>query len=457
MVRGFSRNALLAALALGAAAPAWAQNRADSSLKGSLLYYTKIELRWVRTDAGGYQLVQDTFLSILNDLAQDVDVQFYFVNGDTPTLPVFLGDPPVQVERAHKGWNWVDCQFTLTANQPAYFAASTGLPTFSTDGPGTPPARDPMCQPFDTLDPGFPPGRPDPDDPRSGRVLRGFAIAWAVTATNDHVNRQIRWNHLSGSAVLVNYRLATAAEYSAWAFQALGASDNPDNPQGNGLPVGVPGIINLNGQEYAWAPERLLFDFYATGSTALSGQLATVRIDTDLTIHPVSADLRQDGNGRVTSKAVFDIWNQNEVRFSGTEKCISCWDQTLVSRYPAPNHMLRQNLQTDKGKSRVNGVGSAICVSPGVATVPPFPADPSENAALLGITIKQLTFLRDPPSFATSALNMSLQGDEAAQIRYDLVSAVQMPGEGFNEGAMIGGGLEESETLKTRPTTRGGR
>jgi hypothetical protein len=463
---------LLAALVAAAVSPAGAQDRADISLKGSLLYYSKIELRWVRDAAGGFVLTQDTFISILNDCSNDVDVQFYFVNGDPPALPILAGDPPVQIERGHRGWNWVDCQFTLTSNQPAYFAASTGLPTFSTDFPGSPPAQDPMCQPFDTLDPGFPPGRPDPDNPRNGRVLRGFAFAFAVAADADSVNRQIRWNHLSGSGILVNYAQATAAEYSAMAFNALGGLPCGDEDaggqcsccelcSGNGLPIGTPGVLNLDGQEYSFGPDKLLFDFYATGSTALSGQLAQVSTDTDITLHPISVDARQDGNGRVTSKAVFDIWNQNEVRFSGTEKCVSCWDQTLVRRYPAPNHLLRQNLQTDKGKARINGVASAICVSPGVATVPPFPADPSENASLLGLTIKELTFIsggKGGPnvSFGRSALNMTGQGEEAGQIRYDLVDALQNREGSLGTVDSVEGADVESAP-KVRPSTHGGR
>jgi len=395
------------------------------------------------------------------------------VNGDPATLPIVAGDPPVQIERGHEGWNWVDCQFTLTANQPAYFSAFTGLPTFSTDFPGSPPARDPMCQPFDTLDPGNPPGRPDPDNPRNGRVLRGFAFAFAVAADDDSVNRQIRWNNLSGSAVLINYARSTAAEYSAYAFSALGGQPCGDDVQGcrdccdacagNGEEIGTPGILNMDGLEYSSGPDKLLFDFYATGSTALSGQFARVDAETDITLHPISQDVRQDGNGRVTSKAVFDIWNQNEVRFSGTEKCISCWDQTIVSRYPAPNHMLRQNLQTDKGKARIDGKASAICVSPAVATVPPVPADPSEDASLLGITIKQLTFITPDgqkgvnTQFATGALNMTTQGEQSGQIRYDLVDALQIGNNGIEGAAGVDGNSGVGNVVKTRPATRGGR
>ena len=56
-------------------------------------------------------------------------------------------------------------------------------------------------------------GRPAQDG--SGeRVLRGMVLAWAV----DSMGSEIRWNHLKGDAVIVNYAKTAAWEYSAWAF-----------------------------------------------------------------------------------------------------------------------------------------------------------------------------------------------------------------------------------------------
>ena len=47
----------------------------------------------------------------------------------------------------------------------------------------------------------------------------------------------------------------------------------------------------------------------------------------------------------------------NETKFSNTERCITGWDQQLVSLYDPPNSFLRQYLHTDKGKARINGNG----------------------------------------------------------------------------------------------------
>ncbi len=56
------------------------QDRVSATEKGSLVFFTKVELRW---DAMG-MLVQDTFLSLTNDYPNDVRVQLYFINGDAP-------------------------------------------------------------------------------------------------------------------------------------------------------------------------------------------------------------------------------------------------------------------------------------------------------------------------------------------------------------------------------------
>ncbi|MGD2108246.1 MAG: hypothetical protein PVI86_02520, partial [Phycisphaerae bacterium] len=175
----------------------------------------------------------------------------------------------------HSGWNWVNNTFELTANQPTYWGALSGEPWGTSS--------------FDILDPGWLPGRPDPDSLDSpDRVLRGYVIAFAV----DKDGREIRWNHLKGDAVLVNYREGTAWEYNAYAFQAHNVA--------HGSPTGTPGELHLDGTEYDTCFDKLLMDVYAVHSTALSGgcdpitQNCTtpIAVNTDLTLFPVSVDLR---------------------------------------------------------------------------------------------------------------------------------------------------------------------
>ncbi|MBK8914887.1 MAG: VWA domain-containing protein [Phycisphaerales bacterium] len=343
------------------------RGRMDTSRKGSLLVYSNVEVRW---DAGG-NVIQDTFLEMSNDYPDSVAVQLYFVNGDLPSA-------------IEPGWNILDNVIHLTQDESTYWSAATGLPK--------------GVSPWSALDPGPPPGRPDADVP-GARVLRGAVYAWAV----DRFNGQIRWNHLSGKAMIVNYADASAAEYPVWAAQAMGVE--------HGLRVGQGGVLRLNGLDYEQAPDQLILDFVASGSMALSGGGALVGVDTDLTLHPVSVDFRQETTGPVLTKARFDIWNENEVRFSNTEVCVSCWHQQLLSAYASiPNHFLLGNLQTNKGKARIDGIASIAVCGP-----------QSVNAALIGVSVRELGFEGGQRRGLTGGALVGA-GDEAAQILYDVLT-----------------------------------
>ncbi len=383
-----------AAAALMAAAPASAQqDRISGTEKGSLLIFSKVEIRW--DNAGNLQ--QDTFLQMTNDFPGAVDVQMYFINGDPPLAAN-------GAERAHPGWNWLDNKIQLTADQPTYWSAVTGL---GGNGP-----MDPTFSPFTVLDPGFPPGRPNPEG--AGRLLRGYIVAWACDRISGN---QIRWNHLCGNITVVNYALGAAWEVNTWA-----AAVNP-NAAAHGAQFGVGGVLNLNGAEYAPGFAELLFNFQAVGSIAFSGP-RLVQSNTDVTLHPISADLRQETDGPVTTKAHYLVWNMNEGKLSGAFRCITCWDQALLSSYGIPNHFGLLDLQTDHGKARVDGLASQLCdldlFGPGGPGTPPdgILDVVSQPASLLGIVVKQLN-IDGGADFAAAGSNMFGLGTENAVILYD--------------------------------------
>lgn len=249
-----------------------AEHRAGISKKGSLLVWPKVELKW--NSAG--QLIQDTYLQITNDYAGEVKVLFYFAHGDEATPPVFVGSPPQLLEAANPGCIWVDVEITLTPDESAYWSAATGLPK--------------GVSPFSTLDPGTPPGRPDTDPLNpGGRVLRGYVVGWAIDNNTKH---EIRWNHLLGHGMLVNYQNSSAWDYRAWSFQVV-----PDalgfnivngipvlGPANNGDRLATPGRLRLNGSEYENPPNQLVFDFFAVNAPLFSGPISSLIGDTDLTI-----------------------------------------------------------------------------------------------------------------------------------------------------------------------------
>ncbi len=159
---------------------------------------------------------------------------------------------------------------------------------------------------------------------------------------------------------------------------------------------------------------QIVFDFLGSGAidnirVALPPPTRPpVMLDTDLTLLPVMMDLTQDTPGPVTTKAHFDIWNQNEDSFSGTTRCVTCWDQTFLSDYGMPNHFLLDNLQTDKGKARIDGVYSTMC-------------EESENAPLLGVSWKVLAFSGATTTRAYAGMTLVGQGEEAGYILGDVM------------------------------------
>jgi len=230
-----------------AGTPIVCDERADISIKGSLIVFPKVEIKW---DSAG-DLIQDTFLDMTNDYPNPVRVQMYFVDGDCCV--------------------WLDNAVWLTANQPIYWSALTGqgdYPNFA-------------VSPFTVLGPGNPDS--DPTNP-GGRVLRGYILAWAIDILTGN---EINWNHLKGDAVIINYREGSAWEYNTWNFQAVANN--------HGQPLLAPfGQLDLNGTEYVYAPDELVLDFYASGAMFESGSGRQFSIDTDLTLWAAFKDLRQD-------------------------------------------------------------------------------------------------------------------------------------------------------------------
>ncbi len=391
------------ALQIASAAPApvdGVSSRTSSTEKGSLLVFPDIEIKW---DAAG-RLIQDTVVTLHNDYPADVDVKVYFVNGDEPLEEVFIGFPIMRLDEAEPGWNTADCRFQLTSKQPTYWSAANG--------------RNGVCQSFGVLDPPALfdlPGRPDPETNGETRVLRGFMIAFAIGLRDVAMSpypdpiaadnwppvqiwQEINWNHLSGSAMVVNYQDSAVFEYGAYAFSA--------NKSNRGEPTDeYPGRLLLDGFEYEHVFDQLLLDFYAPGSTTLSRRagagpgIVPVSLDTDLTLLPMWIDVRQDNEGPFTVKAEVEIFNQNESKFSGTRKCITCWNQTLLSEYvdedSIPNHFVLTTLGTDKGQARITSVFSDECrgAFPNVAGVPEQPPIMLLSPGpFLGVTNKILSF-----------------------------------------------------------------
>jgi hypothetical protein len=331
-------------------------------VKGSLLVYPNVELRW----DDSYNLIQDTFITLTNTYNADVHVRMYFVS----EMCLAIGNG-----------------IRLTQNEPAYWSARTGLPR--------------GLSPFTIL--GW---YPDPEG-GDGPVLRGYIVVWAV----DHNGREIRWNHLTGGATVVNYETHSAWEYSAWAFRTDCVGHGEElldclefDESGTCCdPNVIPGNIDFDGFQYDMAPARLLFEFIAAESQTFSTTGYPLTHDTDLTLYFVDQDLRQENNGPASTNVEFSIWNANEVSFGGLTRCITCWDQRLLTLYGS--HFLRDYLQTDVGRARLDGRAHSQCAG-------------STDAALLGVANQVLSFDDGRVVLAGRALAQSRR--ETAHLQFDL-------------------------------------
>jgi hypothetical protein len=137
----------------------------------------------------------------------------------------------------------------------------------------------------------------------------------------------------------------------------------------------------LNGLpgNYDAAYDQLLFSFYASGSYAFSRPTSIynplnyppapppalpVTVDTDLTLYPVTADFRpelSDTVGPTLTSALFTVWNENEDSRTGMSRCITCWDQEVISKYDPTNNFDVVAIGTDMGKAQIDGIKDNAC------------------------------------------------------------------------------------------------
>jgi len=239
------------------------------SKRGSLLIFPKIKT--YSRDIG----IVDTIITIGNDSSSPTWVKCYWMDKDQ---------------------NPSDFEIYLTANQAIWFTAWQGYGTVDVSEFGDNKTGELKCWAVDI----------DPPAQYSTEILKKF-------------------NFLYGSAVLVQSDPFPAAfEYQAWAFNA------------NNLPSPA-GPINLNGNEYDYCPAYLAYNFYAYdgwvgidyGSEFPWDHLA-VAGNSYLSLSPCQQDLRQD-RSPVCTKAQFNIWNENEVKFTGAYQCVKCYFEGVLT------------------------------------------------------------------------------------------------------------------------------
>jgi len=288
--------ALLFVVAGAASALAGPANVVNVNQKGSVLFFPKIDI--TKADSGPWR---DTFVTISNDQTAPVNVKCYWVNGVSQDLQ--------------------DFEFTLTPNQPFAFSACNGYSDSDKTGDVA----------------GFSPLGPV-----------GFLVCFAVDAA---FQNPINWNHLYGTATIVDSYYGTAYAYNSFNFDVRAAGVLP----GANVPLANPGVIPFDGVTFDACPQYLLFNFPAAG--ALDWKF----YNNDLTIVSCKQDLRQDHNITKT-KLLFTIWDENEMAFTNIWQCVNCWfEDELTHVAHGGSRFSAYQLHTDFGRFRVEGKKSTQC------------------------------------------------------------------------------------------------
>jgi hypothetical protein len=344
-----------AALAIASSAFA-APNVTNASQKGSLLVWPD-----VRVDQGW-----NTLIRISNDGSSDVDVICFWMDGNK---------------------NRVDIIFTITRNQPVWFDAATGNGTYQVN-----PFPTSVANGFDNP---FLLGPTEGTVPPNATVaaaeglasyssasgaantlifepyLRGMLACWAI---DGGAQSQVKWNHLSGTATV--YRPDVGAyEYNAYSFFVQTGQDLG--------PVGVPGTLNLNSVEYDSCPLYQIGQFSPVLTTPPgaypppANTSAPIILKNRLAIVGCSINLNQDWVP-VFTKLVFDVWNEDEVKFTGAFECADTWHETEFNVAPPASWAATSGGAFDSGgqafaltslgtysaRYRVQGIKSTQCEDP---------------------------------------------------------------------------------------------
>jgi len=328
-----------------------AKNVASTSQKGSLLIYPAIDV-----DPAG---PDDTIIEISNDETASVQVECYYIN-----------------EKKDR----VNFDFTLTAKETASWSVATGAgdqvnpPPFPSGGTFPPPGS-----PFVSTNPN--------------------RCELVCFATDNAVQNQIAWNHLTGTATVIDFGSASPTvpvpgviplppgidprRYNAWAFAAEGNTA----PPADGTIMGTPGKLLLTGAgtgTYDACPQYNIANFMpgegvSAGSGSTLGPIYT--LDNDLEVVSCNQDLRQDFVLHLT-KLQFTVWNSKEQSYTGAYACVDSTakvgldplDPLSTGVHDVAN-FTEPALTTPNARFQVQGVASTQCPS----------TPPTESAGLLGV------------------------------------------------------------------------
>ncbi len=300
------------------------QNVGNTSQKGSLLIFPLIDTRSVAPDEA-----TTTLIDISNDEISGTYVACYYINDNKARI---------------------DFHFYITAKQTMSWDVVSHQGTIVT--------------------PPFPTGGPF----AQGDPALGELICFATDAAR---SQQVRFNHLTGVATVVQQETEDgvtqskhAFKYNAWAFTAR--SDPGVPPPPDYTPVGTAGRLDLTGGglgTYDACPQYLIGNFSPGGLNAggLPNMVGPVTyLDNDLAISSCNQDLRQDFDINLT-KLQFSVWDEAEIEFTGAYQCADSVltfgvdDGDRVAVNSNLDNFSYATLQTHNARVEIDGVSSTQC------------------------------------------------------------------------------------------------
>jgi hypothetical protein len=281
-----------------------------------------------------------------------------------------------------------DFVFFITRGQPIWFDAATGAGTLG-------------ANPFPT---GF---------------GAGTLICWAVNENE----APVVWNHLSGTATVVDYDLGTAYEYSAWSFYSraggvqtidLTTIRNGGCTNEDPLKCVQAQGVRLNGTQYDFCPATLIGQFSPEGAVlGDEGGKALMEFgQTRAVFVGCNIDLRQNYY-RFDTKLTFDVWNENELKLTGAHDCADGWHETNLTNVKAQgDNFSLADLKTDAARYRVTPTKDDFICAP-IKT---------HKVGLVGIQSMEVSL---DGGFAKVGTNHTAVGQYAGFVLYDAAGGVE--------------------------------
>jgi hypothetical protein len=371
---------------------------------------------------------QETLLQLSNTSTSNLKMAYcFYINAnshcldnpfavcrDSSDCPSGLGFSPCV-----PGWQEIDFQILLTADQPLAWYASEGLSRgdFPLEGPGlctTPPGR--LCT--RDQDCGFPNGRcnlgqtnlgsgipPVPEDPFVGTLK---CIEFDPSANPPVPDESPTTNTLKGEATILTVDRASTVPSDP----VLVEKYNAVGLRATGITSGGLRELQIGGDvlsaEYQACPNTLIVDHYfdfAVDPNTVPSMSPNVFFS-DLTLVPCGDDFLRQIPGRVTAQ--FLVFNEFEQRFS-TSRTVNCFYESLLSNIDTSNNersiFSALVSGTIAGQTRIRGVGSA-----------------PTGRGLLGVArLGSVGLLDGGEQFGAAAYNIHEQGNPPAGTAPDFI------------------------------------